>query len=162
MSNEVVDNRVDSRKPKGGSDISTQPSQAVSRSMRGNKAQGTLPELELARLIWGAGHRGYRKNDKRVVGRPDIYFPRFKVAVMLNGCFWHRCPHCSPSMPKTNTAFWREKFERNKRRDTRQAKERRSEGIRTLVVWECILWKTPGSVLSRLRKALDKQSEIHG
>jgi DNA mismatch endonuclease (patch repair protein) len=75
-------------------------SEAVSRSMKSNKSQGTLPELLLTKMVWNAGFRGYRKNDKRIPGKPDIYFPTMKLAILINGCFWHRCPYCNLPLPR--------------------------------------------------------------
>lgn len=131
-------------------------SDAVRRSMQGNKSKGTLPERTLARMVWGAGFRGYRKNDRRIPGKPDLYLPSLRLAVMMNGCFWHRCPHCKPTMPKSNADFWSDKFERNRERDARQKRLREELGIRSLVVWECQLKKNPERVLGRMIKMVKK------
>ncbi len=125
-------------------------SEAVSRSMRGNKSKGTYPELLLARLVWESGLRGYRKNDPRIPGKPDLYFPRLRLAVLLNGCFWHRCPYCRLPMPKSNVGFWEAKFARNKERDALQKKSRDKLGIKSLVIWECQLKKDPGRVVDKI------------
>ena len=132
-------------------------SEAVTRSMKGNKAKGTLPELLLARMIWKAGIRGYRRNDKRICGKPDLYLPTLRLAILVNGCYWHRCPYCKPSIPKSNSGFWSEKFERNKERDARQKRQRDKEGIRSLVVWECQMKKNPDRVLERIINAMKDQ-----
>ena len=138
-------------------------SEAVSKSMRSNRSIGTLPEKSLARMLWNAGLRGYRKNDRRIPGKPDIYFPRLRLAVLLNGCFWHRCPYCKPAMPKTNVEFWSQKFTGNKKRDRRQYRLRYDIGIRSLVVWECSLKKGPYQVLQKVQKAiLEQEAKING
>jgi DNA mismatch endonuclease (patch repair protein) len=129
----------------------------VSKSMRGNRSTGTMPERMLAKIIWEAGYRGYRKNDKRVAGSPDLYFPKLRLAVMLNGCFWHRCPYCKLSIPKTNKDFWAQKFLKNKERDIRQRSLRTAAGIRSVVIWECKLKSKPQRVLERLSKIIREQ-----
>ncbi len=135
-------------------------SEAVSKSMRSNRSIGTLPEKTLARILWNAGYRGYRKNDKRISGKPDLYFPRLRIAVLLNGCFWHRCPYCKLPLPKSNTGYWSAKFEKNVERDRRQNKVRKASGIRTMVVWECRLKRSPWKVLSKFEKIMKEQEQI--
>lgn len=112
---------------------------AVSRSMKGNRAKDTGPELALRATLKRYGLRGYRANWRRAPGRPDIAFPRKKVAVFLNGCFWHRCPFCRPQLPKKNRPFWKRKFELNRARDARKTKELKSAGWKVYTVWECFL-----------------------
>jgi DNA mismatch endonuclease (patch repair protein) len=137
-------------------------SEAIKRSMQGNRSKGTVPELLLTSMIRGAGIRGYRKNDKRFPGKPDIYLPSIRLAIFLNGCFWHRCPYCKPAIPSANREFWTEKFENNRERDTRQKRERDKLGIRTLVVWECQLKKNPEGVMVRILKKINEWWELHG
>ena len=62
-----------------------------------------------------------------------------KVAVFVNGCYWHRCPHCALPMPKSNVAFWSDKFARNRARDERNHRALVEDGWTVLVVWECRL-----------------------
>lgn len=112
-------------------------SEAVSRIMSANKAKDTSPEISLRKALWAMGIRGYRKNFKSVPGRPDIAFTSKKVAIFVNGCYWHRCPTCNFPIPKTNSDFWREKFRMNKLRDKRKIKELQKLGWRTIVIWEC-------------------------
>ena len=82
----------------------------VSRVMSSNKAKNTKPELRLRKALYAGGVRGYRINWKKVPGKPDIAFPGRKISIFINGCYWHRCPYCKLSLPKTNTEFWKEKF----------------------------------------------------
>lgn len=116
---------------------------AVSRSMRANKAKDTGPELALRRLLRAHGLTGYKTTWKHVPGRPDVVFPSTHVAVFLNGCYWHRCPHCRLPLPKSNRAFWRKKFRLNKERDRRKTRELRKLGWTVLTAWECYLKKRP-------------------
>lgn len=115
-------------------------SERTRRTMQGNKGKDTKPELVLRACLRDAGLVGYRLQWK-VPGRPDIAWPGKKVAVFVNGCFWHRCPHCSPSMPKTNVEYWVVKFDRNRERDARNLRELEEAGWRVHVVWECQLKK---------------------
>ncbi len=129
-------------------------SETVSRVMSANRAKNTSPELTLRKRLWSVGHKGYRLHYKKIPGRPDITFISKKVAIFVNGCFWHRCPHCSYSLPKTNTDFWKEKFKRNKRRDEEKERELNKRGWKVLVIWECELKKNIESVINRVRKSL--------
>lgn len=108
-------------------------------SMQGNKRADTKPEMLVRRRLREAGLTGYRLQWKKAPGRPDIAFPGRKVAIFVNGCFWHRCPHCHPSMPARNREFWEAKFARNVARDERAQRELREQGWTPVVIWECEL-----------------------
>ncbi len=85
---------------------------AVRKSMQGNKRRDTKPELLVRQRLRAAGLTGYRLDWAKAPGRPDIAFPGRKIAIFVNGCYWHRCPHCNPSMPSKNVEFWEAKFRR--------------------------------------------------
>lgn len=110
---------------------------ATSRSMRSNKGKDTGPELMLRHALRERGHAGYRLNWKKAPGRPDICFVGKKIAIFVNGCFWHRCPKCNLPLPKTNTEFWINKFKRNEERDRLKEEELKAAGWRVITVWEC-------------------------
>lgn len=129
-------------------------SPAVSRSMKGNRGRDTSPEVFLRRLLRGAGFPGYRLHWGKVPGRPDIAFPGRRVAIFVNGCYWHRCPNCHPSLPKSNTAFWERKFELNQERDRRKTRELEALGWSVVTVWECELKRAPDIVVQRLTRTL--------
>ena len=129
-------------------------SAAVSRSMRANKAKNTGPELALRKVLREHGLSGYKTTWKHVPGRPDVVYPSAKLAIFLNGCYWHRCPYCRLSLPKANRAFWMKKFRLNKARDRRKTRALRKLGWTVLTVWECYLKKRP----RRLESVL---SDIH-
>ena len=105
--------------------------------MSSNKAKNTKPELRLRKALYAEGIRGYRLNWKKAPGRPDIAFPGKKIAIFINGCYWHRCPHCELPLPKTNKEFWEEKFDKNIKRDIKKEKELLDLGWIVLVFWEC-------------------------
>jgi len=107
--------------------------------MKGNRGRDTRPEMELRRLLREAGFPGYRLHWKNAPGRPDIAYPGRKVAIFVNGCFWHRCPHCQPPVPKSHTDFWQKKFDLNVERDARKTAELEAAGWTVITVWECEL-----------------------
>lgn len=96
---------------------------------RGN----TTTELPLQRMLNQAGFKGFRKHWP-IAGKPDFAWPRQKVALFVDGCFWHGC-RCK-YLPRTNRAFWRKKIENNKRRDARINRKLRALEWRVLRVWE--------------------------
>ena len=108
-------------------------------------------ELALGRLLWAAGLRGYRKQWP-IAGKPDFAWPGRKVAVFVDGCFWHGCP-CK-YLPRSNTEFWRSKIETNKRRDRRVAQSLRRDGWTVLRIRECVVRKP--ATLVRIMHALGR------
>jgi DNA mismatch endonuclease (patch repair protein) len=131
-------------------------SEAVSRVMSSNKGKDTSPELILRKGMWAKGIRGYRKHPKCIPGRPDVVFPKQHLAIMVNGCFWHRCPVCSQSIPKVNSQFWKAKFDRNIERDIRVLEELNTLGWRTLVIWECSIKKNLDDIIKMIQDELRK------
>jgi len=129
-------------------------SEAVHKSMVSNRGKNTGPERAIRAALSGRGLRGYRLNWNGAPGRPDIAFPRRRVAVFVNGCYWHRCPHCSPKIPKTHRGYWTRKFELNVQRDKRKLKELREAGWRVVVAWECQINKDPYQAVERIERAL--------
>lgn len=111
----------------------------VSKVMRANKAKGTKPELALRKFLCENGFRGYRLNWSKVIGRPDVCYPSRKLAIFVHGCFWHRCPISTSELPKTNTDFWKKKFELNVSRDTAKKEALEASGWKVLELWECEL-----------------------
>lgn len=101
------------------------------------RAKNTKPELLLRKALRKEGVKGFKLHYAKVPGRPDICFPKKKVGVFVNGCYWHRCPFCKLSMPKTHVSFWRTKFLRNRERDRRKVRELRRAGWMVVTLWEC-------------------------
>jgi DNA mismatch endonuclease (patch repair protein) len=118
--------------------------------MQANRSTNTKPELELRRLLREAGFPGYRLHWKGAPGHPDIAYPGRKVAIFVNGCFWHRCPHCDPPVPKSNTKFWAEKFEVNVARDVRTASSLEAAGWEVITLWECRLRSAPNEEIAHV------------
>jgi len=118
--------------------------------MQANRGKNTGPEMRLRRLLREAGYPGYRLHWKKAPGRPDIAYPGRKVAIFVNGCYWHRCPYCGPSAPKSNAEFWEAKFVANEARDARQVADLEAEGWTVVTVWECELRRKPDQVIDEL------------
>jgi DNA mismatch endonuclease (patch repair protein) len=87
-------------------------------------------------------------------GKPDFAFPKEKVAVFVDGCFWHGCPKCY-TRPKTNRKFWDKKREDNMARDRRVDRQLRREGWKVIRIWQHSLQKSPSVCLNLIRRALD-------
>jgi len=95
-----------------------------------------------------------RAAPRRVTTRPDFVFPRAKLAVFVDGCFWHGCPR-HVTWPKANAAFWREKIEGNLARDRRADRTLRAAGWRVLRIWEhALVPRAAARTLARLHRAL--------
>lgn len=122
--------------------------------MKRNRGKDTRPELELRRLLREAGYRGYRLHWKGAPGHPDIAYPGRKVAIFVNGCFWHQCPHCRPAQPKSHSEYWQRKFELNRERDERKCRELEEAGWRVVTVWECRLHGDSATVVRSIVEAL--------
>lgn len=114
-------------------------SEATRHVMQANRSKNTGPELRVRSALRAAGLTGYRLHWKKAPGSPDVCFPGRRVAIFVHGCYWHRCPFCEPSRPKTHAAFWEEKFARNRARDERDVTLLLDAGWTVLVIWECQL-----------------------
>ena len=101
------------------------------------RSQDTNPELTLRKALFARGFR-YRVNDKNLPGKPDIVLPKYKTAIFLHGCFWHRHEGCKYAYtPKTNTKFWVDKITSNIERDKINMQKLTALGWNVLTVWEC-------------------------
>lgn len=125
-----------------------------SRNMAAIRSSDTEPERRLRSLLHRAGFR-FRKNDKRFPGSPDIYLPRWRCAVFIHGCYWHRHAGCRfTTTPRTNLQFWTRKFDANIARDLRNQDALRKLGIRPLIVWECAIKAQPERALLKLIRSI--------
>jgi DNA mismatch endonuclease, patch repair protein len=113
-------------------------SAAVSAVMRGNRSRDTGPEVRLRSLMHSRGYRfrvNYAIQATGVRVRADLAFPRRRVAVFVDGCFWHSCREHGNS-PRVNTRYWQPKLERVVERDRRTADALRVAGWTVVRVWE--------------------------
>lgn len=109
-----------------------------SRLMSRIRGKDTLPELLVRKRLFSCGWR-YRVCDRRFPGKPDIVIPKAKTIVDVRGCFWHRHGCRDSTMPKSNIAFWMEKWSKNVKRDNRNEKAWRDSGWNLIIVWQCAL-----------------------
>jgi DNA mismatch endonuclease (patch repair protein) len=113
-------------------------SPGVRRSMQGNRSRDTQPEVLVRSALHRRGLR-FRKNlllrAASVRVRPDIVFTAKRVAVFVDGCFWHRCPEHG-SDPKSNTGYWKPKLDRNVRRDRVVTEALQEQGWTVVRIWE--------------------------
>lgn len=108
-----------------------------SRMMAGMKSKDTRPEMVVRRFLHSEGFR-YRLHVSNLPGKPDIVLPKYKVAIFVHGCFWHRHKGCKyTTNPDQNKNKWQEKFRQNIERDEGQVTELINQGWRVIVVWEC-------------------------
>ena len=112
--------------------------QKRSEMMSGIQGKNTKPELMIRKALHGRGFR-YRLHVKDLPGKPDIVLPKYKAAVEVNGCFWHRHDCNLFKWPSTREDFWRNKLEGNVQRDIQNQKKLEQFGWRVKVVWECDL-----------------------
>jgi len=98
----------------------------------------TKPEVCMRKYLFSQGFR-FRKNDKRYPGTPDIVLPKYKTLIFVHGCFWHGHNCKIGNIPKSNVEYWKQKIERNKKRDKKNEKLLKDMGWKVIIVWECEL-----------------------
>ncbi len=132
-------------------------SEVMSR-IRGADTKST--ERRLAALLRAHGVAGWRLRDPNVLGRPDIYFSKARIAVFVDGCFWHGCRRCF-TMPAQNRPFWKSKIAGNIQRDRLVNRRLKRAGTLVIRLWEHELEReTPrlGAVIRLLATAAKTRS----
>ncbi|WP_326817166.1 very short patch repair endonuclease [Streptomyces sp. NBC_01762] len=133
-------------------------SPGVSARMSRQARRDTTPEVAVRKLLHAAGYR-YRINE-RVPGMSrrtiDIAFTRAKVAVMIDGCFWHGCPEHA-TQPKANSEWWRVKLDRNMARDVETTEHLTAAGWTVLRFWE---HEAPSRVADRVAETVDRERSV--
>lgn len=114
--------------------MDTHTKQQRSYNMSRIRSKNTKPEIEFRKYVWSKGIKGYRLHSK-VQGKPDLYFPTKKIAVFIDGCFWHQCPMCFKK-PKTNKKYWGQKIKRNIERDLDTDIFLGQQGVSVIRLWE--------------------------
>ena len=125
-----------------------------SRMMAGIRGKDTKIELVIRGALHKRGLR-YRLHNRKLPGRPDMTFAGRRVAIFINGCFWHGhdCPLFR--LPRSNTVIWDKKISSNRARDARSLQALHDLGWRTAVVWECAMRKRPPEDVNILANALE-------
>lgn len=111
----------------------------IHRSWNMSRIRGkdTRPEMLVRSHLHRMGFR-FRVNRTDLPGKPDIVLPKYKLAILVHGCYWHRHSGCKQCyVPKSNVPFWTKKFERNVARDAEVKEQLEASGWRTFVIWEC-------------------------
>jgi DNA mismatch endonuclease (patch repair protein) len=126
-----------------------------SRIMRAVPSKNTSAELLLRKALSAAGVRGYRTHCSKLPGCPDLAFGRARLAVFVDGCFWHGCPRCYRA-PSSNRTYWKMKVQRNRDRDARVAAECRKSGWRVIRVWEHEILRNSARAAARVARLLRK------
>jgi|ETNmetMinimDraft_22_1059887.scaffolds.fasta_scaffold00032_27 DNA mismatch endonuclease (patch repair protein) len=120
--------------------------------------KNTKPEILARSLLHRLGYR-FTVNgpkNKKLPGKPDIVLPKYKTALFIHGCFWHRHQGCKhATTPQSNTEYWLPKFERNVQRDRENERRLRELGWKPVVVWECEL-RNLDTVAAKLIAALPR------
>lgn len=107
--------------------------------MAGIRGKDTKPEMRVRKALFAKGYR-YRLHRRDLPGTPDIVLPGRKVAIFVNGCFWHGHLDCNlAKVPSSRTDFWGGKLDRNGQRDNAATEALTTLGGRVLVVWECFI-----------------------
>lgn len=120
-------------------------------------------ELRMVALFRAHGIHGWRRGE-RLFGKPDFVFRCQKVAVFVDGCFWHGCPKPKHApLPKVRAVWWAEKLSRNKKRDRLVTKTLRKEGWRVIRIWECSLArKNLPRTAKRLKRKINQFANLVG
>ncbi len=113
------------------------------------KSSNTLIELKFRKYIWKNGLRGYRLKSK-ILGKPDIYFPKQKLAIFIDGCFWHKCP-IDFIRPISKNDYWDKKIANNISRDRKITKKLKREGVKVIRFWEHEIENNLEKCYSKLR-----------
>ena len=130
------------------------PDQFRSENMRAIKSRGNRTTEQRLRAAMNAENlRGWTTRPMKRIGSPDFVFLQAKVAVFVDGCFWHGCPRCG-HVPKTNTQYWKAKIDRNRRRDRLVRRIVHKSGYMVVRIWECDLKTRPHVCVARIRRAV--------
>ena len=121
------------------------------------KGKDTGIEVAVRKRLFSCGYR-YRKNDKRLPGKPDIVFPKYKTVVFIHGCFWHMHSDCKIArIPKSNTDFWITKLNHNVEKDQRNRQQLEELGWKVITIWECEIEKNLDSVTQQIITELNQR-----
>jgi DNA mismatch endonuclease (patch repair protein) len=126
------------------------------KTMQAVKGKGTKLEKRLWAMLAGMGLKGWNKNADTITGKPDVVFINQRVAVFIDGCFWHGCPYCRRKLPKTNHEYWERKIKRNVELAQLHNKQLQRDGWVVIRIWEHEMADT-AIVRARIRHALENK-----
>lgn len=121
--------------------------------MRQVKSRNTSPENVLVKEIKAVGLKGWRRHYKRAIGVPDLAFPKGKVAIFIDGCFWHGCHKCY-RQPKSNVGYWKRKVKKNIIRARKVNLALKQRGWRIIRIWEHDVKRAKSNVVRKIVKAM--------
>lgn len=124
------------------------------KTMQAVKGKGTRLEKRLWAMLAGMRLNGWKKNPETITGKPDVVFPSLQIAVFIDGCFWHGCPHCQRKLPVTNREYWEKKIKRNIGLAQIHNEQLEQEGWTVIRIWEHEMADT-AKIRKRIRKALE-------
>ena len=131
----------------------------IRKNMQANKSTGTMPEVKLAKALFAKGYR-YRKNDKTVFGKPDLTFKRIKLALFIDGEFWHgKDWEVKKHDHKTNKEFWWNKIEGNIKRDKIVNTTLKEQGWTVMRFWSKEVTKDLPSCIAKVENVINKLRE---
>jgi DNA mismatch endonuclease (patch repair protein) len=116
------------------------------------RSKNTKPELALRRALWAVGARGWRVHAKALPGKPDLAFTRWKVAVFVDGCFWHGHPDFFT--PGKSGPYWDAKIERTRERDRIATAALKRAGWRVVRLWDFEVEQDVDGCVARVMRAL--------
>ena len=127
-----------------------------SRNMSKIRSRGNLTtEKRFRAQLVRARISGWQLQSSLLPGRPDFLFPKQRIAVFVDGCFWHGCPRCG-HRPKSNRRYWTPKLTHNRERDIKVSREIRTHGWHVLRIWEHEIRMNPSRAISRLQLLIRK------
>ena len=129
-----------------------------SRVMSRIRKTDSGPEVKLRKALYALGVHGWRLRAK-LPGTPDLVFTKARLAVFVDGCFWHACPRCAIPRPRSNRSYWNPKIDRNVARDKRVGKELRALGWRVIRIWEHQITRDAESSARRVVAGLKTETE---
>jgi len=133
-------------------DVHTQEQR--SRNMAAIKGRyNKSTELTVVKMFRSAGIQGWRRHFRNLPGTPDFVFPKQKVAIFADGCFWHGCPRCA-IYPKSNKSFWNKKIKDNRLHDKKMYKLLTQRGWKVLRFWEHDIEKKPQDIINKIKRVL--------
>lgn len=104
--------------------------------MSGISGKETMPEILIRKFLFARGFR-FKKNDKRLPGKPDVVLPKYRTVIFVHGCFWHGHECKRSKLPETRREFWENKISGNKKRDKKNIENLKQTGWYVIVVWQC-------------------------